>query len=76
MGGLQHFSVSPRPLGFCFFSFRVLGLRVWAQGLTTRLVADRDKPVNSEIFLLVKDVNYRFWTSSMDIWTDSGLSTN
>ena len=28
-GGLQHFSVSPRPLGFW-----VLGLRVWGQGLT------------------------------------------
>ena len=27
-GGLQHFSVSPRPLSFWFFSFGVLGLRV------------------------------------------------
>ena len=31
---LQDFSVSPRPLGFWFFSFWVLGLRVWGQGLT------------------------------------------
>ena len=34
VGGLQHFSVSPRPLGFLFFNFWVLGLRVWGQGLT------------------------------------------
>ena len=33
-GGLQHFSVSPRPLGFGFLEFWVLGLRVWGQGLT------------------------------------------
>ena len=33
-GGLQRFSVSPRPLGFWFFSFWVWGLRVWGQGLT------------------------------------------
>ena len=65
MAGLEHFSVSPRPLGFWFFSFRVLGLRVWGQGLTTRLIANRDKPVNSEIFLLVKDVNYGFWTAML-----------
>ena len=32
-GGLQHFSVSPRPLGF---GFLVLGLRVWGQGLTIK----------------------------------------
>ena len=25
-GGLQHFSVSPRPLGFGFLGFRVKGL--------------------------------------------------
>ena len=38
-GGLQHLGVSPRPLGFWFFSFWsfsfwVLGLRVLGQGLT------------------------------------------
>ena len=34
-GGLLHFSVSPRPLGFCFlfFVFWGYGLRVWGQGL-------------------------------------------
>ena len=32
-GGLQHFSVSPRPLGFGFGT-KGLGLRVWGQGLT------------------------------------------
>ena len=32
--GLQHFSVSPRHLGFWFFSFWVFGLRVWGQSLT------------------------------------------
>ena len=31
VGGLQYFSVSPRPLGM---GFGVLGLRVWGQGLT------------------------------------------
>ena len=31
-GGLQHFSVSPRPFGFLVFL--VLGLRVWGLGLT------------------------------------------
>ena len=30
-GGLEQFSVSPRPLGF---GFGTLGLRVWGQGLT------------------------------------------
>ena len=35
-GGLQHFSVSPRPLGFGFFSFWVLGLRVLGPGLDNR----------------------------------------
>ena len=33
-GGLQHFSVSLRPLGFGFLGFWVSGLRVWGQGLT------------------------------------------
>ena len=33
-GGLQQFSVSPRPLGFGFLGFWVLGLRVLGQGLT------------------------------------------
>ena len=36
VGGLQQFSVSPRPLGYWFFSFWVWGLRVWGQGLTIR----------------------------------------
>ena len=35
-GGLQHSCVSPRPLGFWFFSFGVWGLRVLDQGLTIR----------------------------------------
>ena len=30
-GGLEQFSVSPRPLGF---GFGTLGLRVWGLGLT------------------------------------------
>ena len=34
VGGLQDFGVSPRPLGFGFFGFLVLGLRLWGQGLT------------------------------------------
>ena len=33
-GGPWDFSVSPRPLGFGFWGFGVLGLRVWGQGLT------------------------------------------
>ena len=33
-GGLDYFSVSPRPLGFGFLGFLVLGPRVWGQGLT------------------------------------------
>ena len=33
-GGLQDFSVSPRPLGLGFLGFWVWGLRVWGQGLT------------------------------------------
>ena len=33
-GGPWDFSVSPRPLGFGFLGFWVLGLRVWGQGLT------------------------------------------
>ena len=44
-GGLQHFSVSPRPLGFGFFGFLVLGLRVWGQGLTI-LFKDLDFRLN------------------------------
>ena len=36
-GGLEQFSVSPRPLGFGFgtkgFEAKGLGLRVWGQGL-------------------------------------------
>ena len=36
VGGLQQLSVSPRPLGFWFSSFWVLGLRVWGQGLTKK----------------------------------------
>ena len=32
-GGLQHFSVSPRPFGFGFET-KGLGLRVWGQGMT------------------------------------------
>ena len=36
-GGLWDFSVSPRPLGFGFFGFRVLGLRVWGLGLTIKI---------------------------------------
>ena len=35
--GLQHFSVSPRPLGSGFLGFWFLGLRVWGQGLTISL---------------------------------------
>ena len=33
-GGLQHFSVSPRPLGFGTKGFgdKGLGIRVWGQG--------------------------------------------
>ena len=31
VGGLEQFSVSPRPLGF---GFGTLALRVWGQGLT------------------------------------------
>ena len=41
-GGLQHFSVSPRPLGFGFgtkgFGAKGLGLRVWGQGLTIKSI--------------------------------------
>ena len=33
-GSLQDFSVSPRPLGFGFLGFWVLGLGVWGLGLT------------------------------------------
>ena len=33
-GGLQHFSVSPRPLGFGFWGFGVWGFGVWCLGLT------------------------------------------
>ena len=35
-GGLQHFSVSPRPLGFGL-GLKGLGIRVWGQGLTISL---------------------------------------
>ena len=37
-GGLQHFSVSPRPLGFGFLGLGVWGLRVWGQGLTINVI--------------------------------------
>ena len=37
-GGLEQFSVSPRPLGF---GFGTLGLRVWGQGLTTKTEVDK-----------------------------------
>ena len=37
-GGLEQFSVSPRPLGFVFGT---LGLRVWGQGLTIKSTKTR-----------------------------------
>ena len=41
VGGLEQFSVSPRPLGFGFgtkgFGAKGLGLRVWGQGLTIKM---------------------------------------
>ena len=39
VGGLEQFSVSPRPLGF---GFGTLGLRVWGQGLTKNCLKSID----------------------------------
>ena len=38
---MMDFSVSPRPLGFGFLGFWVLGLRVWGQGLTITQHAEK-----------------------------------
>ena len=50
VGGLQQFSVSLRPLGFWFFSFWVLGLRVWGQGLTIfTYLENQEKPKQGRV---------------------------